>query len=531
MTACQRKWSIAVVVVACLFLVSQSGDAQAPAAQPGAGQAAPAEAAESESPHDLILGVGKSVIVSTELPIERVSVGFGDFAEAEPVSPKEVLVNGKAPGETSLIIWQVNGPKLFFDLSIRPSSMAGTSKLDALRRQLRQELPGQNLVPSIDNDIVFLRGTVKDTTSADRAVAIATSFGKTVNLLYVDVPVTETQILLKVQFATIDHTISSQLGMNLISTGATNTIGSLTTQQFSPPSVSPPTGTTPAALTLSNALNIFLFRPDLNLAATIQALEQKSLVQVLAEPNLLAMNGKQASFLAGGEFPFPVVQGGSGGTTGAAITVQFREYGIRLNFIPTITPRGTIKLDVAPEVSALDFSNGLTLEGFTIPGITSRKVRTEVELRPGQSFAISGLLDKQLTETLEKIPILGDIPVLGKLFQSRSITRENTELLVIVTPELVQPISAGQTVPALKFPKEFLKDDSPGQTKLPGETSTAPLPAAVETMPLEKLIESMRTPELNMTTGGTATTGQGQSQSMGSSQAGSSAGLGSSPMK
>jgi len=457
------------------------------------------QAAENESPHDLSVGVGKSVIVSSSLPIERVSVGFGDFAEAAAVGPREVLVNGKAPGETSLIIWQVNGPKLFFELTVRPSSFTTTSRIDALRRQLRQELPGQTLTPSIENDSIFLRGTVKDITSANRAVAISSTFGKTVNLLYVKVPATEAQILLKVQFATIDRSISNQLGLNIISTGAANTIGTVTTQQFAPPALTrnPATGLT--TLTLSDALNIFLLRPDLNLGATIKALEQKALVQILAEPNVLAINGKQASFLAGGEFPYPVLQSSTGATSNA-ITVQFREFGVRINFIPTITPRGTILLDVAPEVSALDFASGLTIQGFTIPALTSRKVRTEVELQPGQSFAIGGLMDKRLTETIAKIPMLGDIPILGKLFRSRNLNRENTELLVIVTPELVQPIPAGQKPPALNFPSEFIKSYSPGQTSNPADGSPAK-PTVIESMPLEQLLDSMKPTELNVQEG------------------------------
>ena len=487
---------------AILFLSTAALMAQNPAA---------GQPAEPESSHDLSVEVGKSVIVASEQPIERVSVGFGEYAEATPVGSREVLVNGKGPGETSLIIWQVNGPKLFFNLTVRPNNFANNSKVDALRRQLRQELPGQNLTPSMENDSIYLRGTVKDVTSATRAVAIANTFGKTVNLLYVTVPGTEEQILLKVQFATIDRSISNQLGMNLISTGATNTIGSVTTQQFSPPGITPNTTNGTNTISLSNALNIFLFRPDLNLAATIQALEQKSLVQVLAEPNVLAINGKQASFLAGGEFPYPVLQGTSGVGT-SAITVQFREFGVRLNFLPNITPRGTIMLDVAPEVSALDFSSGLTIQGFTIPAITSRKVHTQVELNNGQSFAIGGLLDRQLTETLEKIPVLGDIPLLGKLFHSRNINRQNTELLVIVTPVLVQPISAGQKLPTLNFPKEFLKVENPGQHQTP-ESSGQPAPPAPTSVPLENLIESMKTPELNLQ-GNTTSTGLSQQPAM-----------------
>ena len=184
----------------------------------------------------------------------------------------------------------------------------------------------------------------------------------------------------------------------------------------------------------------------------------KGLLQVLSEPNILAENGVAASFLAGGEFPFPSVSAGTGGTP--TVSIQFREYGIRLTFLPTITPRGTIHMQVAPEVSALDFSNGLEISGFNVPALTTRKIDTQIELNDGQSFAIGGLLDNRVTETLQKIPFIGDIPILGKLFQSKSVSKTNTELIVIVTPELVRPIPAGQPVPELNFTSPFLKPNT-----------------------------------------------------------------------
>jgi pilus assembly protein CpaC len=205
---------------------------------------------------------------------------------------------------------------------------------------------------------------------------------------------------------------------------------------------------------LSNLLNVFLFRKDLNLGAAIQALETKGVLQVLAEPNLLAENGKQASFLAGGEIPYPVVQSTSGGT--GAITIQFREFGVRLNFIPTVTPNGMIRLQVAPEVSALDYADGLQIQGYTVPALTSRKMQRTVELQDGQSFAISGLLDKRATETYNKVPFMGDIPILGKMFQSKSVNRQNSELIVIVTPELVQPMQPNTPQPGMSSQSLFL---------------------------------------------------------------------------
>jgi len=215
-------------------------------------------------------------------------------------------------------------------------------------------------------------------------------------------------------------------------------------------------------------LNIFVFRPDLNLGITIKALEQRNVLQILAEPSLLALNGREASFLAGGEFPYPVVQTGTGLN---AVTIIFKEFGVRLKFTPTIARDGTIRLHVAPEVSALDFSNALTISGFTIPALSTRRSETEIELKDGQSFAIAGLLDNTLTEVASKIPVLGDLPILGHLFKSRSQNRNNTELLVMVTPKIVKPLPPGQVPPLPTFPKPFINSG-----KFDGKTGVSPPP-------------------------------------------------------
>lgn len=263
---------------------------------------------------------------------------------------------------------------------------------------------------------------------------------------------------------------------------------------------------------MTNALNIFFFRPDLNLGATIQALDTQGVVEVLAEPNMLTEDGKQASFLAGGEYPYPVVQGTSGGS--GTVSIQFKEFGIRLNFIPTITPRGTIRLQVAPEVSSLDFAQGVQISGFSVPAIDVRRVKTEVELGEGQSYVIGGLLDNRETQTFSKIPFIGSIPVLGRFFQSITKTRNNTELIVVVTPEIVQPIDKGQPLPQLNYPEKFL----PPNSKIPmynptGIAGGTPAPA-VPPIPVEKLIQSMQ-PEKQLviegsySTGGYGTSGTG----------------------
>jgi pilus assembly protein CpaC len=448
-----------------------------------------AETAPANDTETLSVLVGKSLLLESRIDIERISTGYGDIAEASAVGPREVLLNGKAPGLTSLIIWQHGGGKMFYDVTVRPNSSGALSRVDAVRGEVARELPGQDVELSFENDTVFLRGRVKDLVSADRAVSIASTLGKTVNLLYVDVPPPEAQILLKVRFATIDRSASLQLGLNLVSTGAGNTIGGISTQQFSGTQiVSTPgaTGASAAAATLSDALNLFLFRPDLNLMATIQALQQKSVLEILAEPNLLAMNGKPASFLAGGEFPFPTFQAGASGI--GSVTISFREFGVRLNFTPTITPRGTIRLLVSPEVSALDFTSGLVVQGFTVPALTVRKMNTEIELASGQSFALGGLIDNSFTETISKIPFISELPVPGKLFQSKSRTKQNTELLVIVTPTLVTPVASGEPLPEMKYPQPVK-----WPTVLPADANVpAEAQPIHETIPVETLIKSLR---------------------------------------
>jgi Flp pilus assembly protein, secretin CpaC len=489
-------FGILVPLVALCPFASAPAQDQAPAAQSQSATGA------EETEQELFVTVGKSVIVSSVPVIQRIAMGFGEVAEAAAMGPREVLVSGKAPGSTSLIVWQEGGGKLFFNVVVRPNAAATNIKLEGLRRELRQELPGQKITASIENDTVFLRGTVRDLTSADRAATIAGTLGKTVNLLYVDVPAAEDQILLKVRFASVDRTISSELGFNLVSTGATNTIGRITTGQYSPPTVERD-NTGKVTTTLSDALNVFLLRPDLNLLATIKALQRKALLEILAEPNVLALNGQKASFLAGGEYPYPILQGGGAGV--GTVTIQFREFGVRINFTPTITPRGTIHLQVAPEVSALDFANGLVFQGFTIPALTVRRVDTGVELSPGQSFAIGGLLDRRLTEQKQNIPFLSSIPIIGKLFQSRSLDRTNTELLVIVTPELVRPIEAGQPLPALETPKPLTgvgADTLPGNPIIPPAAAKPPEP-----MPVERLLESLQRQQAANSTGGTGSGG------------------------
>ncbi|HEY3704290.1 MAG TPA: pilus assembly protein N-terminal domain-containing protein [Terracidiphilus sp.] len=458
-------------------------------------------AARQDATNELALVVGRSVLLDTAQSVQRVAVGLGDFAEASVISPNEIMVNGKAAGETTLILWESGGNREFFNVVVRPSSAAASDRLEGIRREIRTELPGQTVKITQENGSVFLRGNVDSLTSSDRAVAIASAGlaekgAKVVNLLNVNVPASKAQILLKCNFASLDRSKSKELGINFFSTGFGNVIGGASTGQFSPPSVTWQPNASGSGLTttaaLSNELNLFAFFPGLDLGATIRALEDKGLVQVLSEPNVLAEDGKQGSILAGGSYPYPVVQGSASG--GNTVTIQFKEYGIRLIFLPHVTARGTIDLQIISEVSSLDFSNAVTISGFTVPGLAERRVQTSVELAKGQSFAIGGLLDNRTTETLQKIPYISNIPILGKFFQSISKTKNNSELIVIVTPELVQPAPEG-TVPLPNFTEPFLPPHSTTPMHHPDGSGDTAAHAAVPppvTIPVEQLIQNLK---------------------------------------
>jgi pilus assembly protein CpaC len=385
-------------------------------------------------------------------------------------SPTQVVVEGKSPGASSLILWDSKGNSQILDVTVDVN-------ITNLRTAIEQTFPGQQIKLEADGAHLILTGTVSDDKVSDEVAKLASAYsGNVVNSLNV-APVREQQILLEVKFAEIDRTKLQQLGFNWLSTGAGKTPGIISTQEFGPPSLGGGnlTGTmttgpeqlpklpkiTTTTLQLPNLLNIFLFRPDLNLGATIQDLETRSVLQILAEPNLLALNGQKANFLAGGEFPFPVVQGGQ---NIGAVTIQFRPFGVKLDFTATVGADHIIRMHIAPEVSTLDFTQAINISGFTVPAISTRRAETEVELRDGQSFGIAGLLDNRATVQMSKIPGIGDIPILGNFFRSRSVNRSNSELMVLVTPRIVDPIQANAVPPLPPAPPvKFL--DIPGFDK------------------------------------------------------------------
>jgi pilus assembly protein CpaC len=406
--------------------------------------------------------VGKSLLINTSDRIKRISVTDPDVADAFPVSTTQILVHGKSAGEVSLLIWDELERSRSFDLRVDVDVTAATEEMNRV-------FPDERITVSPSRSAIVLSGHVSTEDTAKRAGMIAAAYSKNVVNVLTFGPVGAQEVLLEVKFAEVDRTAVTQLGVNLFAPGVGNTVllsqtgqfGSLSVSNTAQTTTTTPDGTTttstaitPPRVTVTDFLNFFVARQDVNVGAVIKALQQKNLLQILAEPNLIAVNGKEASFLAGGEFPFPVVQPAGGTST---VTVQFRQFGVQLKFTPLITPSGTIHLKVAPEVSALDFANGVTIANSTIPALSTRRAETEFELQDGQSFVIAGLMDNRVTNLASKIPGLGDLPILGNFFKSKNLQKSNAELMVLCT---VHRVSASNQAPeGPKTPVPYLEKD------------------------------------------------------------------------
>jgi len=459
--------------------VASSAASPAPSAAPA--QEAPQQPLQSEVP--LRVMVGKSVLINTSDRLRRVSVTDPGVADALVVTPTQILVHGRAPGEISLIIWDEQERSRAFDLRVDVD-------VTAAAEEIKQLFPSDTVEVTASRSAIVLSGHVNTKDDVERASLIAAAYSKNVvNVLTFGALGTQ-EILLEVKFAEIDRTAITQLGVNILSTGAGNTVGAISTGQFGAisgsrvgtvPSSASSSGSgaapgnnlvsgaigaalqgSPASFGTNSLLNIFLFRQDLNLGLMIQALQQQNVLQILAEPNLIAVDGKEANFLAGGEFPFPIVQGVGGAQS---LTIQFKEFGIRLKFTPNVMSNGFIHLRVTPEVSNLDYTNALSINGSVIPALSTRKAETEFELQDGQSFVIAGLLDDRITSLASKLPGLGNIPILGNIFKSKSLEKDKTELMVLVTAHRISPTM--QPAPLPTFPQKFM-DKLPGEAKPAG---------------------------------------------------------------
>ena len=358
---------------------------------------------------------GASVLLVNPVALQRFSVGDPGIAEATIVSPTEVVINGKGLGSTTLLIWDNS-------TQVKVYSVEVTADAPALERYLRQVMPDEQITVTASGNSVTLSGSVKDPNSVGRAIDIARGSGATIIDNLVAPPAV--QVLLRVRFAEINRSVLKRWSTQLSTVNPQN----LSDNGNYTASTNPGSTATSISFLLDNLPG------NPNFQALVNAAEQRGDFRDLAEPNLMTLPGKEAYFLAGGRFPFPAVQGGGSSN---AIGIQFEEFGVRLRFTPTITRSGAIRLKLQPEVSALDFANGLVISGFTIPSITARRAETEVELREGQYLAIAGLLDNSVTDNVSKIPFLGDIPILGALFRSKNLQQKRTELLVLVSPQLV----------------------------------------------------------------------------------------------
>jgi pilus assembly protein CpaC len=400
-------------------------------------------------------------LINTTDRLKRVSVTDPEIADALVVTATQVLVHGRSPGEVSLLIWDEFERSRSFDLRVDVD-------ITAAAEEMKKIFPDEQIDVSASRSAIVLSGHVTTEDVEKHAGMVAAAYSKNVINVLSFGPVGAQEVLLEVKFAEVDRSAVTQLGINLFAPGLGNTIALSQTGQFGSLNVhdtaqttttngttqTTTTTTTPPVVTISDFLNLFVARTDINLGAVIKALQQKNLLQILAEPNLIAVNGKEASFLAGGEFPFPIVQPGQGFT---AVTIQFREFGVKLRFTPVIMPNNNIHLQVVPEVSQLDFSNALTISGFTVPALSTRRAQTEFELQDGQSFVIAGLMDNRVTNLTSKMPGLGDIPILGNFFKSKSVQKNNAELMVLCTVHRISPSTQSPAGP--KNPQPFLDQE------------------------------------------------------------------------
>ncbi len=395
------------------------------------GQQVPPDQAAPESPQPdrILLLAGRSMVMTTDFDIERVAITDDTIADALVVAPRELLINGKQPGTISLILWG-QGRRVHHELVIQPAITTLEQRLDAL-------FPGEDILVSVTEGAVILSGRVSSNDVMLRVGEIAGAALpelQIINLLQLPGGTGSQQVMLQVRFAEVNSRAVKEAGINLF-VNREGWAARSTTQQFAAPVVDD------AGTTFADLLNIFFFQRNEGIGGVLKALEQKGWFQSLAEPNLIAYNGQEASFLAGGEIPVPTVTGSTGN-----VNIQYKEFGVRLTFKPTIAG-DVIRLHVRPEVSTLDFNNGVTLSGFRIPALSTRYAETEVELRDGQSFAIAGLLDTTSQNDSSAIPILSQIPIIGYLFKSKADREEQTELMVLITPRLVRPLNPDEVPP------------------------------------------------------------------------------------
>jgi pilus assembly protein CpaC len=481
----QQKWAAACGVQ--MFILGVFGTPHGTLAQEQTFTAAkPANAAmpsgavaggETEAladPNAVRLTVGRSTLIDVGSAISRVSLTSADVADALVTSPNQLLVHGKVPGAISMFVWNRGG-------SVKRYEVVVQRDLATLNEQIRTLFPGEDITAHSNGKAVVLSGSVSRKEVVEKAIAVAAGYVEkkedVVTLLAAQPGPAAQQVMLRVRFAEVSRSAITELGASFFTspTGVKNTLGRIATPQAPGPTYTDLAWSKASSdfgadvtsaegkINFGDFLNLFFFNQKYDLGAVIRAMQQRGLFQSLAEPNLVAESGKEASFLAGGEFPVPVAQGSG---ANLAISVQFKEFGIRLNFTPVING-DRVHLKVRPEVSTLDFGNAVVLNGFRIPALSTRRTETEIELRNGQTFAIAGLLNNQMQSTMQKIPGIGDIPILGYLFRSKVAQKEQTELVVMITPEILPTDSPGVTDKLPRTPDTFMAPLSDRQLKQP----------------------------------------------------------------
>ena len=428
--------------------------------------AAPAAAQTNAIAPDLgtlEIPLNKSRVFTADRPIGRAMIGSSDVADVLPVTNRSVYVLGKKMGTTSLTLYDAAGQVIsVMNVAVGPD-------VDALGRQLAALIPGEPIQAHIANDSIVLTGLVNSPAAAARAVQLAEAFAgdKVINLIALG---SSQQVMLEVRFAEVDRTAERELGLNSFAQSTNGSFGAVTGVGSSLlPGASPGASLLkPGALSDAFGIARGVFGVGgVNIEAALNALETRGLAKTLAAPTLVALSGERASFLAGGEFPVPVAQNGSGAN--ATISVEFKPFGVSLGFTPTVLGDRTISMIVEPEVSELDASASITLGNIVIPGVRTRRASTTLQMRDGESFAIAGLLQKDFKTSVNQMPLLGSMPILGALFRSTSYQKDETELLIVVTPHLVAPIRPDQVV----LPTDRVPDPRMSDNVLPG-THAAP---------------------------------------------------------
>ena len=418
----------AIAAIATVIALPSASDAQAPPPTPI---------------QQIHLGTGGSTVLTTDFPIRRIAVTNAAIANATVVEPQEILLDGKSPGTVSLIIWGDDGRRQY-DVVVDPPP-------SPLQQQIRALFPDEPVQVAISEDAIVLAGRPSSNTVALRIAEIAaksSAKSQVINLMQLPGAAESQQVMLQVRLAEVDHRALTELGASLFTSpaGFHDFVGRATTQQFAAPDFN----AREDELTFTDFLNLVILNTKYDVGVVIRALQARGFFQSLAEPTLITYNRQEASFLAGGEIPVPIAQGISG-----AVSVTYKEFGIRLTFRPEIAG-DVIRLRVRPEVSSLDFANGITLQGFRIPALTTRRAETEVELRDGQSFAIGGLLNNVSQEDRARVPFLGGLPIIGAMFRSKAERKERTQLIVLITPRLVRPLNADEVPPLPTRPDAFL---------------------------------------------------------------------------